>query len=394
MTVTGSSNSIKIIDSMTSPTIGNTLEPMPSSRSSFEGPHAGKLCLLSLHRIPGKTAESAAYIRSILEPFEADDWQVESRNLTLEFEVDAKDPIHPTFRSTLIDRLIPQLDHDILLVVDDFFEVDPAWFLKAVDLLTSGQADLVVASRNSRDWFGKLAAIGVERLTGCKAVNSSALAVRTKSIGERHTAIKPAGQWLALDFQLRIPADRCTVLDSQEYQKPVKSPVQRVGITELSFLKSYVDYKFGSFSRLVQFCFVGFSGMIIDLTTYAGFQTIFRNTKFSEIPVPIVKSTVDLALAGFLAIWLAITWNFILNRRLTFNDSRRNSTFLRQYGTYVLSNALALCVSFLIRLWLPANFHFFDQHKLVAAFVGIVIATGISFNMTRYFVFAARKQAD
>jgi dolichol-phosphate mannosyltransferase len=394
MTVSGSSKSKSIILSMVSPTIGNTLEPMPSSRSSVEGPHSGTLCLLSLHRIPGDSKDSASYVRSILERFEADDWLVESRNLTLEFEVDPKDPIHPTFRSMLIERLIPQLDHDVLLIVDDFFELDPAWFHNAVELLTSGQADLVVASRNSRDWFGKLAAIGVERLTGCRAVNASALAVRTRAIGERHASIKPAGQWISLEFQLRIPSERCAVLDSQELQKPVKSPVQRLGITELSFLKSYVDHKFGNFSRLVQFCSVGFSGMFIDLTTYAGFQTIFRKTNFIDIRVPIVNSTADLALAGFLAIWLAITWNFILNRRLTFNDSRRNSTFLRQYATYILSNALALCVSFLIRLWLPANFEFFDKHKLVAAFVGIVIATGISFNMTRYFVFAARNRAE
>lgn len=371
--------------------IGHTREFSIDTRPAFGEPIRGRICILSLHRLPGVEEGSQSYIRSIAETFDARGWEIETRNLTLEFESDPKNPVHPTYRSTLIEQFIPKLDHEILLVVDDFFEVDPRWFLSAVEILTSDQADLVVASRNSRDWFGKIAAIGLEKLTGCQAVNASALVVRPQAIRDREAAIKPAGRWIALEFQLRVPNERRTVLASTNHQKPVKATDSRLGKTELSFIKSYVDHKYGNVSRLVQFCTVGFSGMFVDLTSYAGFQAIFGKTILREYALPFVKSTADLALAGFLAIWLAITWNFILNRRLTFNDARRNSTLLKQYGTYVLSNALALCVSFVLRIWLPSRFAFFDDHKLVAAFAGIVIATGISFNMTRYFVFASRK---
>ncbi len=363
-----------------------SVDPAPMARAP-----RGRICILSLHRLPGQAGSSEAYLRSLVDTFDTQGWDIETRNLTLEFASDAKSPIHPTYRSTLIEQIIPKLDHDVLLVVDDFFELAPLWFLDAVEILASDQADLVVASRNSRDWFGKIAAIGLEKLTGCQAVNASALVVRPQAIRDREAAVKPAGRWIALEFQLRVPTERRTLLSSENHLKPVKASDSRLGKTELSFIKSYVDHKYGSVSRLVQFCTVGFSGMFVDLTSYAGFQAIFGKTVLSQHALPVVKSTADLALAGFLAIWLAITWNFILNRRLTFNDARRNSTFLKQYGTYVLSNALALCVSFMLRLWLPSRFAFFDDHKLVAAFVGIVIATGISFNMTRYFVFASRK---
>ncbi|MBI1324832.1 hypothetical protein GC170_16835 [bacterium] len=377
---------------MPSMPIGHTrVTSTSTSPASYGGTSRGRMCILSLHRIPGQESDSESYVRSLADTFDAQGWEIETRNLTLEFESDAKSPIHPTYRSTLIEQFIPKLDHEVLLVVDDFFELAPNWFLNAVELLNSDQADLVVASRNSRDWFGKIAAIGLEKLTGCQAVNASALVVRPQAIRDRNAAIKPAGRWIALEFQLRVPSERSMMLASTDYQKPVKASDSRLGKTELSFLKSYVDHKFGNVSRLVQFCTVGFSGMFVDLTSYAGFQAIFKNSELSQYALPLVKSTADLALAGFLAIWLAITWNFILNRRLTFNDARRNSTFLRQYGTYLLSNALALCVSFMLRIWLPSRFAFFDDHKLVAAFVGIVIATGISFNMTRYFVFASRK---
>jgi dolichol-phosphate mannosyltransferase len=353
----------------------------------------GRICLLSLHRIPGESVQTEAYVRSIVDRFENEGWHVESRNLNLEFDSSATAPIHPTYRSALIDQFIPKLDQDVLLIVDELFELDPDWFLNAVEILAKNDADLVVASRNSRDWFGKIAAIGLERLTGCQAVNASALVVRTQAIRDRHAAVKPAGRWLSLEFQLRVPQERSTVLASHNHQKPRKSTDSRFGRTELSFIKSFIDHKFGSFSRLVQFCTVGFSGMLVDLTSYAGFQTVFRNSALSQRTLPVVKSSADLALAGFLAIWMAITWNFLLNRRLTFNDARGNSTIFKQYGTYVLSNALALMVSFMLRLWLPANFAFFDEHKLVAAVVGIVIATGISFNMTRYFVFASSSRS-
>lgn len=343
-----------------------------------------------MHRLPAETDDTSGYIGTILADLREHGWFVESRNLTLESEGASKGPIHPALRSMLVERLIPGIDADFILLVDDFFELETGWFSKAVDLLTTGQADLVVASRNSRDWFGKIAAMGVERLTGCQSVNAPALVLRRTAIQERHPSIKPAGQWIALEFQLRIPSDKRIVLQSQFVQR-AKPGTPRFGKSELSFLKSYVDHKFGSLSRLVQFCSVGFSGMVIDLTAYAGLQSIFRRTSLTDITIPFVKSTADLAIAGFLAIWLAITWNFILNRRLTFNDSRRNSSIFRQYGTYVLSNAVALVVSFMVRLWLPANFRFFDDHKLVAAIVGIVMATGISFNMTRYFVFSTKK---
>lgn len=371
---------------------GHTRIASTSTNSAQEsGTSRGRICILFLHRLPGQEDNSESYARSIADRFEALGWETESRNLTLEFESDATSPVHPTLRSTLIEQFIPKLDHEVLIVIDDFFELAPDWFLSAVDIIASDQADLVVASRNSRDWFGKIAAIGLEKLTGCQAVNASALVVRPQAIRNRNASIKPAGRWIALEFQLRVPTDRSTVLASADYQKPLKATDSRLGKTELSFIKSYVDHKYGNVSRLIQFCTVGFSGMLVDLTSYAGFQAIFKKSALSQHVLPLIRSTADLALAGFLAIWLAITWNFILNRRLTFNDARRNSTFLKQYGTYVLSNALALCVSFMLRIWLPSRFAFFDDHKLVAAFVGIVIATGISFNMTRYFVFASHK---
>ena len=91
-------------------------------------------------------------------------------------------------------------------------------------------------------------------------------------------------------------------------------------------------------------------------------------------------------MAGSLSILAALTWNFALNRRLTFSDSRAGS-IPRQYLTYALGNALGIAVSLSLRLYLPGRFRFFSDHRLAAAVVGIVAATAISFSMSRWVVF-------
>jgi dolichol-phosphate mannosyltransferase len=102
---------------------------------------------------------------------------------------------------------------------------------------------------------------------------------------------------------------------------------------------------------------------------------------------PLVGGPLDLAVAGGLAIAVALSWNFSLNRRLTFSYARHGS-LARQYLTYALSNALGIALSFSLRLYLPQHVGFFHRHRLAAAVVGIVAATGISFSMSRWLVFS------
>jgi dolichol-phosphate mannosyltransferase len=99
-----------------------------------------------------------------------------------------------------------------------------------------------------------------------------------------------------------------------------------------------------------------------------------------------------LATAGALSILIALVWNFTLNRRLTFNDARRGSV-ARQFATYALGNALGIAVSLFLRLYLPLHIGFFARHRLAAAVVGIVVATGISFSMSRWVVFIRRPES-
>jgi dolichol-phosphate mannosyltransferase len=279
------------------------------------------------------------------------------------------------------------LKSDVLVLVDASFGHHPDWFRTAIEQVAGGHSDIVVSGGTPRDFLGKSAARFVGQLTGCHAVNASAIVARRSALKDRPAALRPAGRWFSLEMQLRIPNDRRVLSESHVPQRLNKAKGLRLGHPELSFLKSYIDLKYGNVSRLIQFCAVGFSGMVVDLTLYAIFQALFRDTSLKNSKVPLIGGSVDLALSGFLAVWLAMSWNFLINRRFTFNDARRNASIVRQYLTYATGNALAIGVSLVIRLWLPTQVEFFNNHKLAAALVGIVLATGISFSMARYFVF-------
>ena len=199
-------------------------------------------------------------------------------------------------------------------------------------------------------------------------------------------ADKPsAGSFFVLDLVSRLP------------EKPVDVPVDRdgrvrmrpPGLNDVRQVKSLLDERFGNYSRLAQFCLVGASGMIIDLSFYAFFQWLFARAWPFASDGSWLGDSARLATAGGLSIFLALIWNFMLNRRLTFNDAMAGNIF-RQFLAYALGNALGVVLSFSLRLYLPSKFSFFEQHKLAAAVVGIVAATGISFSMSRWVVFSNR----
>jgi dolichol-phosphate mannosyltransferase len=167
---------------------------------------------------------------------------------------------------------------------------------------------------------------------------------------------------------------------------------RQVRFSDLRPLKHALDSRFGNYSRLVQFCLVGASGMVVDLTFYALLQWVLSFTVLAQSRSAFFGGPWHLAIAAALAIAIALVWNFTLNRRLTFNDARKGS-LARQFLTYVLSNALAIALSFSVRLYLPSRIAFFARHRLAAAVVGIVAATGISFSMSRWLVFARRIDA-
>jgi dolichol-phosphate mannosyltransferase len=284
--------------------------------------------------------------------------------------------------------------NELLVVLDPHRAYTPQAIVEVIEGLLISDADFAIAvprRDRHRSWWRTLArrCLGaVSQLTlGTSDVFSGLIAIRPGRLRAATNLHHARGSRLVLDL-LAWPTTAHRDV-SVEIRPDDRLHVRPLRFDDIRQFKRLLDHRFGTMSRLVQFCMVGASGMVVDLTLYALLQLLFA--RFWSLPPgsPASGFSWPLATAGALAIFTAMVWNFTLNRRLTFNDSRGGS-IPRQFLTYALGNALGIAVSLSLRLFLPQYFGFFARHRLAAAVVGIIVATGISFSMSRWVVFIRR----
>jgi dolichol-phosphate mannosyltransferase len=294
-------------------------------------------------------------------------------------------------KASSVFRGLREASGDFLVILDLEKGYEPDDLGRVLEPLACGDADVVVAATHrtsahtdSLRWrLGTL----LRPLIGITDPSSGLVAVTRASYEARSNHHTPLGA----RFVLELLVGSVGRLVEVPLRRSARPRTLVLGPSDLRLIKRLADDRFGNFSRLLQFCVVGASGMVIDLTCYALFQLWLSRTFLAGMQTQVLglRQSLDLAVAGALAIAIALVWNFSLNRRLTFNDARQGS-ILRQFLTYLLGNALGIALSFSLRLILPSRIGFFRRHKLAAAVVGIVAATGISFSMSRWVVFTKR----
>jgi len=137
-------------------------------------------------------------------------------------------------------------------------------------------------------------------------------------------------------------------------------------------LKQHCDSKFGALARLVQFLIVGGTGMAVDLAFYV-----------------LLLSWLPLGVARGLAIWIAMTWNFVLNRRITFSFARSRA-ITPQYFLFCLSCGLGALVNWTTSI-AAGSLPFFVGRPLFAALLGIVAGSLLNFLLCNAAVFQRAK---
>lgn len=144
-------------------------------------------------------------------------------------------------------------------------------------------------------------------------------------------------------------------------------------LDHLRRLKRWADTRYGAFSRFAQFCLVGTLGMAVDLTVY---------WILLSLEVPLMASRA-------LAIWIAMTFCFGLNRRFTFSYSRTDGIFA-QYCRYVGSCSIGAVISWTVSVSLTRTTDLFALHPLIAAMAGIAAGLIFNFLMSHLWVFKVR----
>jgi dolichol-phosphate mannosyltransferase len=129
------------------------------------------------------------------------------------------------------------------------------------------------------------------------------------------------------------------------------------------------EFAFAGWVQLTQFVLVGSSGAVVDL----GVFTLLL------LALPRLE-------ARGMAIWIAMTWNFVLNRSLTFRFSRSRPV-VAQFVWFCLSCSVGALVNWVTFLTLTTVPGLLEESPTTAALAGIVMGTGFNFALSKFHVF-------
>lgn len=149
----------------------------------------------------------------------------------------------------------------------------------------------------------------------------------------------------------------------------------REQLNYLRHLARLYRFRFPRLTRFLTFGLVGSSGAAVDLLTF----------------VLLLKSGLSPLPAAVLAIWVAMTSNFKLNRRLTFADGDRS--WGPAYFSFCLSCLFGAGVNTCVRVGLMSSVNWFSGHAWGAAVLGILSGLVFNFSLCERFVFRKSRGA-
>ena len=193
-----------------------------------------------------------------------------------------------------------------------------------------------------------------------------------RNVFERARSLNPIGYKIGLELIVKCSCHN--IVEVPIYFETRKYGQSKLNIREqfnyIRHLKRLADFKLGDLSYFFQFCLVGSTGMIVDLFIYSLLLAM-------EVPLPLARA---------LSIWVAMTWNFWLNRRLTFSYSRKGK-ILQQYIRFFSTCVLGAIVSWSIAVFIPQKVNMFADYILPVAVAGICVGTLVNFTLSRFWVF-------
>jgi dolichol-phosphate mannosyltransferase len=287
--------------------------------------------------------------------------------------------------SSAVLRGFAEAKGKVLVSMDADLSHPPETLPQMIHSLERGDAEFVIGSRYVRggttdaewSWFRKLNSQVATLMARpfCRAKDPLAgYFALPRAVFERTEALNPIGYKIGLEILVKSVCTRIV-------EVPIHFSDRRFGQSKLSLreqinylrhLKRLADFKFGIWSQLGQFCLVGASGMAVDLMIY----------------VLLLGAGVALPVARALAIFIAMSWNFALNRRISFSRSRFGRAIIQQYFLWLASSGLGAVTSWIVAVSLTLFTKFFAVHVLLAAMLGIAVGSLVNFLLARYWVFA------
>ncbi len=285
--------------------------------------------------------------------------------------------------SSAVIRGFRETKGELLICMDADLSHPPEAIPAMVNAFDDPQVEMVIGSRyvpggSTDDQWGlvrwlnsKVATLLAKPFTRIKDPMSGFFAI-SREVFAKATELNPVGYKIGLELIVKSKSKNIREI-------PIHFADREFGQSKLNFkeqlnyikhLKRLADFKFGRMFQFVQFCGVGATGMGVDL--FAFYLLIRLN-----LPVPMARA---------IAIWIAMTWNFWLNRRLTFSYSRKGNIF-SQYGKFVASCSVGAFLSWLTSILLIQLTPWFAVHIFHAAIIGVMVGTLSNFAKSYMWVF-------
>jgi dolichol-phosphate mannosyltransferase len=240
-----------------------------------------------------------------------------------------------------------------------------------------------------RVWNSRVATWLARPLTAVSDPMAGFFALPRSAFNEMRSRLDPVGYKIGLELLVKGGVERSVERGGGRVAEvPIDFADRLHGESKLSAKQQWdylrhlgrlLDFRYPWASGLARFLAVGLTGMAVDLTTFAAL---------------LASDRVPVAAARAAAIAVALTWNFLLNRRFTFRRHRERESVLRQYVGFCAACLVGMGVNMAVSLGLGAVDPFFVRHRLAAASLGIVAGALWNYTLCRRFVFGQRSPGE
>ena len=272
---------------------------------------------------------------------------------------------------------------EFLICMDADLSHPPEALPGMIAKLQSG-ADFVVGSRyapggtTSDDWGvlrwlnSRVATLLARPLTSIRDPMSGFFAMR-RSTFEGGRDFNPVGYKIGLELIVKCRCERVV-------EVPIHFEDRQFGESKLTFkqqilyiqhLRRLYIFKYGVWTQLLQFLVVGALGTVVNLAALTALLSAHLPDRLSIAA----------------AIFVAMGFNFVLNRRFSFSAARKTS-WVRQFAGFVAASSVGALLNYMVTVFVLARVP--GMRAQVAALIGIAAGTAFNFVASRYLVFRAK----
>lgn len=286
--------------------------------------------------------------------------------------------------STAVIRGVEEATGQYVVVMDCDLSHPATAIPSMIDMLRADEADFVVGSRYIEggsfddDWGffrllnSKVATWLAVPLCHVKDPMSGFFSFERKRLKTTDN-LAPAGYKIGLEIMVKGGFSR-------PGEHPIHFKDREFGESKLDFkeqllylkhLRRLYKYKFPTASEFIQFGLVGGTGFVLDSLIYFALQLLLG---------------VEHTIARAISFWPAATWNWMLNRTVTFTH-RKKTKKLKQWLSFLLTSLSGFVINFGSYKAMTTHITFFSEHTFLALVIGVLLGMGFNFMMARIFVF-------